>query len=146
MSAEGIDFASRYAPEVAQALVESTLAAPYSSLLGIRVVEFTPGSVTCELPYKPQLDSGIGAVHGGAIASLIDHSLSLAVYPLVEKGKWVATAEFKLNYLKAAREGTLKATARVLSLRRSTAVARVDVEQNGGLVAAAQGTLHVRDY
>lgn len=142
------DFAARYAPEVADALVQSTAAAPYSSLLGMRVVECAPGTVTCELPCRPQLDSGIGAIHGGAIASLVDHSLSLAVYPLVEKGKWVATSEFKLNYLRAAREGaTLRATARVLSLRRSTAVARVDVAlEDGSLVAVAQGTLHVRDY
>ncbi len=140
------DFAEKFQPAVAAALKEATAHGPYSSLLGLRVDESGPGVVVCSLPLRPELDSGVGAVHGGAIASLVDHSLSLSVYPLVEPGKWVATAEFKLNYLAAARTGTLRATARVLSLRRTQAVARVDVTDDAGqLVAVAQGSLTVRD-
>jgi uncharacterized protein (TIGR00369 family) len=137
---------AKFQPEVAAALPGITASAPYSALLGLRVEEVKPGSIVCSLAVRDELQSGVGAIHGGAIASLVDHSLSLAVYPLVEPGKWVATSEFKINYLAAARTGTLRATARVLSLRRTVAVARVDVElDDGTLVAIAQGTLHVRD-
>ena len=140
------DLRDKFQPEVAAALPGLTEAAPYSSLLGLKVEAVEAGEIVVSLAVRPELDSGVGAMHGGAIASLVDHSMSLAVYPLVEPGKWVATQEFKLNYLAAARTGTLRATAKVLSLRRTVAVARVDVTlEDGTLVAVAQGTLHVRD-
>jgi 1,4-dihydroxy-2-naphthoyl-CoA hydrolase len=130
-----LDLKARFDPEVAAALREYTKADGYPSLLGIVIA----------LPVRPELCSVVGVVHGGAIASLVDHALSLVVYPLVERGKWVATTEFKINYLESVREGVLRVTAEVLSLRARLAVARADVECNGKLVASAQGTLYVRD-
>jgi 1,4-dihydroxy-2-naphthoyl-CoA hydrolase len=99
----------------------------------------------CSMEVTPALLSGAGAVHGGAVASLIDHALALAVYPLVEPDRWVATTEFKVNYLGWVEKGRITATGRVLSLGRQIAVGRVDVENEGRAVAAAQGTLYVRE-
>jgi 1,4-dihydroxy-2-naphthoyl-CoA hydrolase len=140
-----LDLKARFDPEVAAALREYTKADGYPSLLGFDVEEVTPGRIVIALPVRPELCSVVGVVHGGAIASLVDHALSLVVYPLVERGKWVATTEFKINYLESVREGVLRVTAEVLSLRARLAVARADVECNGKLVASAQGTLYVRD-
>jgi 1,4-dihydroxy-2-naphthoyl-CoA hydrolase len=140
-----LDLKERFDPEVAAALGEYTRAAGYPSLLGFEVEEVTPGRIIIALPVRPELCSVVGVVHGGAIASLVDHALSLVVYPLVERGKWVATTEFKINYLESVREGVLRVTAEVLSLRARLAVARAEVECGGKLVASAQGTLYVRD-
>ena len=87
----------------------------------------------------------MGLVHGGVISALVDHTLSLAVYPLVEMDRWVATLELKLNYVSWAKEGELVATGRVESLRRTHAVVRVDVHNDERLVAVGQGTLYIRD-
>jgi uncharacterized protein (TIGR00369 family) len=91
-------------------------------------------------------------VHGGAIVSLVDHCASLAVYPLVEVGKWVATLELKVNYVSAvpaSAGGTLEADAQVLALKKRVGIVRVDVrhvaEDRDELVAAAQATVYVRD-
>ena len=88
-------------------------------------------------------------MHGGAIVSLVDHSLSLAVYPLVEIGKWVATLEFKVSYLAPVRPEmtAIIADARVLALKRTVATVRVDVtaEPSGQLVATTLGTAYVRE-
>lgn len=134
---------------VAKALPEATKHSPYPSLLGIEVVNVEPGFIRCRLPVREQLGSGVGAVHGGAIVSLVDHALSLAVYPLVEIGKWVATLEFKINYLAPVRPDmtAIVADARVLSLKRTLAVVKVDVtvEPTGQLVATTQGTAYVRE-
>ena len=67
------------------------------------------------------------------------------MYPLVELGKWVATLEMKINYLAAVRQGTMRATGELVSLRKQIAVVRVEVENEGRVVASAQGTLWVRD-
>lgn len=134
---------------VADALPEYTKRSPYASLLGIEVVKAEPGAITCRLPVREALTSGVGAVHGGAIVSLVDHALSLAVYPLVEIGKWVATLEFKVNYLAPVRPDASEviADARVLTLKKRVAAVRVDVtaRPSGELVATAQGTAYIRE-
>jgi uncharacterized protein (TIGR00369 family) len=140
-----LELEGRFDPAVADAIREYTKAGGYPALLGLAVEEVTPGRIIVALPVRPELCSVVGVVHGGAIASLVDHALSLVVYPLVERGKWVATTEFKINYLESVREGVLRVTAEVLSLRARLAVARAEVECGGKLVASAQGTLYVRD-
>jgi 1,4-dihydroxy-2-naphthoyl-CoA hydrolase len=135
-------------PEIANALREATKQAPYPSLLGIEVVDFRPGAIVCRLAVDPKIMSGVGAVHGGAIVSLIDHALSLCVYPLVEIGKWVATLEFKVNYLAPVRPDAewIEAEANVLSLKKRVAIVRIDVKtKSGEHVASAQGTGYIRE-
>jgi 1,4-dihydroxy-2-naphthoyl-CoA hydrolase len=109
--------------------------------LGLRIVHVEPGAATAEVEVRPELLHGFGAVHGGVVAALVDHVLGSAIFPVVPKGTWPATLEFKLNYLAAVREGVIRATGTVVSLRRRTAVVRVDVSNRGRPVAAALGTL-----
>jgi uncharacterized protein (TIGR00369 family) len=139
------DFRGRFNEKVAAALVEATKHAAYPSLLGIEVIEQTPGFIRCKLPVTEKLFNGVGTMHGGALVSVVDHALSLAVYPLVEVGKWVATLEFKIDYIAPVREGELICEATVLSLRRALGVVRVDVRCADQLVATALGTVYVRD-
>src|SRR5262245_14277866 len=108
----------RFNPRVAAALAAATKSAPYPSLIGLEVAEQTPGRVVCRLPVREGIMNGVGTVHGGAIGSIVDHVLSIVVYPLVEVGRWVATLELKTSYLAPVREGEILAEATVLSLRK----------------------------
>jgi uncharacterized protein (TIGR00369 family) len=137
-------FEEQFNPLVAQAVKERSRTG-YPGLLGISVDEVSPGRVVCSLAIRPDHCSAIGLLHGGAIASLIDHALSIVVFPLVEVGKWVATVEFKVNYISWVREGTVRAIASVESLRGHLAVVRVEVESDSEKVAVGQGTLYIRD-
>jgi uncharacterized protein (TIGR00369 family) len=139
-----------YNQRIADAVQAATKMSPYPSLLGIEIVEFRPGAVTCRLPVDDKLMSGVGAMHGGAITSLIDHALSVCVYPLVEVGKWVATLEYKVNYLAPVKKDTaggyIEAEAQVVSLKKLVAIVRIDVKtKNGDHVATAQGTGYIRE-
>jgi uncharacterized protein (TIGR00369 family) len=51
--------------------------------------------------------------------------------------------EFKINYLAAVTAGVLDARAEIISLTKRTAVVRIDVENEGRLVCAAQGAVLV---
>ena len=77
------------------------------------------------------------------MAGLVDHTLGCVLYPLMERGQWAATTEFKLNYLAPVTAGTLAATAEIASLSSRTAVVRIEVRNDGRLVCAAQGTVLV---
>jgi uncharacterized protein (TIGR00369 family) len=84
-------------------------------------------------------------MHGGVMAGLVDHTLGCVLYPLMQRGQWAATTEFKLNYLAPVRGGTLTATSTVAALTKRTAVVTVEVSNDGQLACVAQGTLLVSE-
>lgn len=109
--------------------------------LGIRFTEVGPGRCVAELDVDEHLLNPFGAAHGAVLASLVDHVLGSAVFPIVPRGTWPATLEFKLNYLAPTRTGVLRAESRVLSLSRKTATVAVDCHNEGRLVGTALGTI-----
>jgi len=113
--------------------------------LGIRFQELTAGRLLATMMVRDELVTPMGAVHGGVMAGFVDHTLGCVLYPLMKRGQWAATTEFKLNYLRAVKTGTLTAEATVLSMGRRSAVVRVDVSNEGKLVCVAQGTLLISD-
>jgi uncharacterized protein (TIGR00369 family) len=112
---------------------------------GIRVGAFTPGRLVMAMDVRKDLVTIVGTLHGGVMAGFVDHTLGCVLYPLMKRGQWAATTEFKLNYLRAVKTGTLTATSTVLSMGRRSAVVRVDVTNDGTLVCVAQGTLLISD-
>jgi 1,4-dihydroxy-2-naphthoyl-CoA hydrolase len=113
------------------------------SYLGIRHTEVGPGILRAELDVRDELKTPFGNLHGGVIAALCDHVLGTVCYPVIPRGAWAATTEFKLNYLTPVTGGTLAATAEIASLSSRTAVVRIEVRNDGRLVCAAQGTVLV---
>jgi len=114
--------------------------------LGVKFLEFTPGRLVATLPVRDELLTPFGTLHGGVMAGLVDHVLGCVLYPLMPRGQWAATTEFKLNYLAPVKQGaTLRAESTVLSLGRRTAVVAVEVTSGEQLVCIAQGTLLVSD-
>jgi len=113
--------------------------------LGIRLVEFTAGRLVAEMEVREELKTPFGNLHGGVMAALVDHVLGVVAYPLMRRGQWAATTEFKLNYLAPVSEGALRAESQVVSMTRTTAIVRVEVWNGVRLACIAQGTLLVRD-
>jgi 1,4-dihydroxy-2-naphthoyl-CoA hydrolase len=113
--------------------------------LGIRHVEVGPGLLRAELHVRDELMTPFGNLHGGVLAALCDHVLGTVLYPVIARGAWAATTEFKLNYLAPVTSGALVATACIVSLTKRTAVVRIDVENENRLVCTAQGTVLVME-
>ncbi len=82
----------------------------------------------------------MGNMHGGCLSAMCDHVLGVVMYPVMPAGYWAATTEFKINLLAPVTGGTCVAEAQILSMSKRLAVVRVDVENDGRPVAAAQGT------
>jgi 1,4-dihydroxy-2-naphthoyl-CoA hydrolase len=109
--------------------------------LGIRLTDVSPGAMRAELPVRDELLNPFGNLHGGVLAALCDHVLGSVCYPVMARGAWAATTEFKLNYLAPVSTGTLTADARIVSMTRSTAVVRIEVTNDDRPVCLAQGTV-----
>jgi 1,4-dihydroxy-2-naphthoyl-CoA hydrolase len=129
---------------IAQGLISANQALTgLPKFLDARIVEITPGTLKATVAVRPELLTPFGSLHGGVMAALVDHVLGCVMYPLMARGAWAATTEFKINYLAAVRRGTLTAEARVLTLTKRTGVVRIDVTNDDRLVAIAQGTVLV---
>jgi len=109
--------------------------------LGIRHVEVTAGRLRADITVRDDLKTPFGNLHGGVLAALCDHVLGTVCYPVIPRGAWAATTEFKLNYLAPVTSDVLHATAEIVSLTKRTAVVHIDVVNEGRLACAAQGTV-----
>jgi len=113
--------------------------------LGIRIVEVGPGTMHGLLEVRPELLTGIGNMHGGVLSAFCDHLLGCVCYPVMKKGQWAATTEFKINLTAPVSKGSVDAYAEITNLSRTQAVVRIDVVNEGRLAATAQGTVTIRD-
>lgn len=128
--------------EVARRFLDTTV--PSSGLpefLGLRTTLVEPGRLRVEMPVDSKLLTRFGNMHGGVLSALCDHALGLVCYPHMQAGQWAATTEFKLNLLAPVSSGKVIAEARIVGMTRSTAVVRIDVENQGRTCGAAQGTV-----
>ncbi len=96
-----------------------------------------------ELEIRDELLTPFGNLHGGVLAALCDHVLGTVCYPVMPRGAWAATTEFKLNYLAPVTSGSLAAEARIVSMTKRTAVVQIEVTNDGRPVCLAQGTVLV---
>jgi uncharacterized protein (TIGR00369 family) len=115
----------------------------FSMLLGTELEAFAPGEARLSLPVTPQLLQQHGFVHGGVLSYLADNALTFAGGSMLGDS---VTAEFKINYLRPAKDGErLLAVASVVGSGKTQAVCRCDVFMLRGdertLCAAAQGTI-----
>ncbi|MEO8655940.1 MAG: PaaI family thioesterase [Ramlibacter sp.] len=115
----------------------------FSVLLGTQLDRFEPGGAELSLAVTPQLLQQNGFVHGGVLAYLADNALTYAGGSVLGP---VLTAEFKINYLRPAKDAQrLVAVATVVGSGKTQAVCRCDIflETAGErkLCAAAQGTI-----
>lgn len=91
------------------------------------------------LPYNPNLDHGEGAVHGGAIATILDNAGFFAS-AIANKGM-VTTTEMSFHLLRPAKKTQLIAKGKVLKVGKSQIVAEMHCwDENDQLIAHATGT------
>lgn len=104
----------------------------------------SPGNI--EYSFTPQKKhlATTNAVHGGMIAGYMDAIVGVAALSAVhEEGKYVATVEFKINFLAPVKVGILlKGIGKVLNKGKSTIVVSGNIVDNqGNLIATALATL-----
>lgn len=113
--------------------------------LGIEIVEVGPGTMHGRLEVRDELLTPIGNMHGGVLSAFSDHMLGCVCYPVMKKGQWAATTEFKINLTAPVTKGNVDAYAEIINMSRTQAVVQIELMNEGRLVAIAQGTVTIRD-
>src|SRR5262245_22420642 len=108
--------------------------------LGIVVTQLEAGRLVAEMEVTDDLITVMGNMHGGCLSALCDHVLGVVMYPVMPSGFWAATTEFKVNLVAPVTRGVCKATSEIVVLTKRMSVVRIEIENEGRLVALAQGT------
>lgn len=95
--------------------------------LGVEVLEASSDRVVLRAPIAPQLLQPYGIVHGGVHCSLVESAASIAgALWFGDRGNVVGVAN-STNFLRAAREGRLTATAEPVQRGRTQQLWRVTI-------------------
>lgn len=105
--------------------------------MGVRFVRATVDEVVAELDVAPTHLQPMGIVHGGVYAGLVETVASVgAGISTMERGRLPVGLENHTTFLRAARSGLLRATARPLTRGSRTQVWYVEVADADARVLA----------
>ncbi len=125
------------APNFRKALIEKMKTnVPYWALLGMEVVDVKKGWAKTKLPFDHKLTQPDGLAHGGAIFSLADASVAVALLGLIDKDETLVTIEMKINYLRPVKDGEMFAEAKIINRGKNTALGDVEVTHSSGKLIA----------
>jgi acyl-CoA thioesterase len=115
---------------------ELTNRSPYYQLLKMETLEIRKGKSIIQMPFRKKLTHPYGIVHGGAIASLADSAVAMALIGLVKPSDRITTIEFKINFFTPVSQGKLTAQAKIIYKGSKTAVGDVEVSNEAGKLVA----------
>jgi acyl-CoA thioesterase len=116
-------------------------AVPFARLLGIQIESVAPGVSVLSMQVREDHKQNHGVVHGGAIASLIDSAMAIAIIPLLGEKEGTTTVDLTIHYLRPLTEGVATAVARVTREGRRVIVVSTEVvDSNEKVVAIAVST------
>jgi uncharacterized protein (TIGR00369 family) len=122
--------------------------APLNRVLGLRLAATAEAEATCVLPYTEALvgDPETGAIHGGAISTLVDIACGSAACMRMKRLRPIVTLELRIDHLRPSRPGReLTAHAECYALTSSVAFVRALIHDGDAAdaVASAQGTFRL---
>jgi uncharacterized protein (TIGR00369 family) len=108
----------------------------FIELLGLRFDEVTSDRVVISWDVTPALHQPYGIVHGGVHASVIETAASVAAATWLGDRGHVVGVHNSTDFLRAVREGTLRAVAEPVHRGRLQQLWLVEIRDEGGRLAA----------
>ena len=114
---------------------------PFAQTLGMRHHPTVDEVGLASMIIQDKHRQAAGVVQGGIIVALADYAFHRAVQTRLRPGQTAMTVELKVNFLAPAKDGELRAAARVVSAGRRIIVCDVDViGEDEKLIARCLGT------
>lgn len=112
----------------------------FNQHLGFRLTRVYKDGVALECVIEPHKLNLLGTLHGGVTATLIDAAAGVAIISHLG-GRPATTVELKVNYLRPATHGKVRARSRIVKLGKTLSFATVDVkDSHGRLIATGSAT------
>ena len=87
--------------------------APFEKLLHIDIVEAADGKAILTMPFLVSFEQGGGLMHGGALTSLADTAVVMAIKSVIPPKTHFATVSLEAKFLHPVTEGIVTAKAQV---------------------------------
>jgi len=110
--------------------------APFEEYLGMHIDEAAGGRATLSMPFRAVHCQGAGLMHGGAVVSLADTALAIAIKTMLPEGTNFATIDMSLQFHAPMRWGTVQAVAAVTERTENDIRGKVDILTEEGVKAA----------
>lgn len=125
-------------PQGVEALILERIAvAPFPAFLGMKPEEVRRDYARMRLPYRPELNQPAGIMHGGAIVSLIDTVVVMAIFSgLDEPPERLVTIDLHTHFIDAVVRQDCIAEAEVRRRGRSIIFLHVEVRTPDGKLVA----------
>ena len=109
---------------------------PFQRLIGLELIRAEDGAVEMRLPWRDELgrEDHSDWFHGGVISALIDIAGDYAIASRL--GRAVPTIDLRVDYLRPARRGDLRALARAVKIGKTVGVADVELRDANDAVVA----------
>jgi len=131
-------------PERVRAIRDKFKNNHFPLMLGIEIDLIEPGRAVLGVEVRKELLQLQGVLHGGAMASLIDTAVAMAIVSVSEPEDRFTTVELKINYLAPVRDGRVTADARIIRDGRRIVVADCDAFDSNGRLAAKGLLTYIR--
>ncbi len=89
--------------------------APFERLLNINIVEAGEGRAILKMPFLVDYAQGGGLMHGGALVSLADTAVVMAIKSVIPPQSHFATIALEAKFLLPVKKGLVTAKAKVIS-------------------------------
>src|SRR5882757_1982927 len=114
---------------------------PIARLLGFVPKSIEPGHAIFEMEADERHHNPLGTLHGGVYCDLADAAMGYAFAATLAEGETFTTVELKINFLRAVRQATLTADAKVVKAGSTLGYVECEVkDEQGRLVAKAAST------
>jgi uncharacterized protein (TIGR00369 family) len=114
---------------------------PVARLVGLVFKEIEPGRVVFQMRAERRHHNPLGTLHGGVYCDLADAAMGYAYAATLAEGERFTTIELKINFLRAVRNTTLTAEAKVIKAGSTLGYVECEVKDDRGrLVAKAAST------
>ena len=88
--------------------------APFEKLLNINIIEASQGRAELTMPFLIEYAQGAGLMHGGALVTLADTAVVMAIKSLLTPETHFATITLDVKYLLPVTQGIITAKAKIV--------------------------------
>ncbi|MEO8539629.1 MAG: PaaI family thioesterase [bacterium] len=116
---------------------------PFAKIMGLSIPHAERGRVTFAFTPSELWENPLGTLHGGAIGTLLDSAMGMAVLSTLDQGVSFTTLEYKVNFMRPVfvSTGEIYAEGVVLHEGKSQAVVEARlVDAKGKLYALSSST------
>lgn len=118
--------------------------APFEDYVGLAIHAVGEGESRLSVLFRLCLANGGGVLHGGALTTLADTAVAMAIKTRLPEGTVFATTELQTSFLAPVTEGTVTAVARVRGPEGRTFYGEADLyDEAENLVARFRSTFRV---